>query len=1126
MIADLLGQLGPAGDALAELFGLRPPTGHPAVPTLDLAAFLGDPLAAVRAHWRTLVTDHADAVPALLTHVRDLLADAARGADPVTGSGTGEDPWLVPVVGPVALNVHRDEAGLLHVAVAARYVVETLGQGCTTVTTQVAVDLVVVDLDAGTASFLAGVVASLTARARRADEARIDLGDVMIVARHVGLAARWAPATGLRIGLDAPGLAVRSELGEVPIVLPTLGPGGRLTLDSAGWTSLEALAGLLIAHGGRLVGELARSPVPWLADLLGALGWTGTGGPRLSLEALAADAHAALANWLAQLLAAGSDALDSLVQAIGRALAGSATAFGRISGTGRPDDPWLVHLDALPGRPALAAWVLPDGPTRPATFVPDELKGWQPGLPGIGVDLLADALHADTSLSAVTRGLVTGRSRNDIVAGLAALRDRWVASDGLIVPPSSDPAGFSVHRRADLTAAELRAAVDLPGLLGTDPDTVVRVAVRRADDADPWPGAPPARIVDLRTAGLSPDAFALPTAATGEWFVALGDRDAARLAAGDADGTVGQAARLVRILGPFAALPGQLALVAEGGAGHAARLAADAVAEVDAVVTLGTPLGPVAFTVLDAAPGADALRLLTALLPPEDPAEPDDADLARARRLCGGLLELTGLADLARDLQPPVDGIAPPRAGLPSQAVFGVLGPDAVARAMTAAVSADLSVRAQARFEATVVAGAAAPATGVRVGVRLPVAATAADVVVDGHALVELAGVDLVGAGEGGPAGPSLSRTRSLRTHLELRRAGGWLVGGPDPTLAGARPEHELRWLEADVVLPLGGSSPPAAATIVLHEPTTFGVRRPRWVVQPSAAAAAASAVAAAGPGSDVATPALPEVRVLLSLVAAELEELAGLAGPGGPAPAVVELLEGLGVLAAGGGVPDAVDHLLHDPAAHVATSLADPLARAVLQSALDSLLGAVGGVSVDLATRTAAVTWSSTAGLAAWNLAATVAATGSASATLTVGGAGATAAGGLELRLDSAAGRVDLVVHRPGTASLTLPLWPTFDGGALLALLADLVPAELGRLGLEHLRRLDPGARPMVDAIYEAIGLLGALSPTTAERPVLLPVGLLRDPVAWLAHASSFGAAAAGATFSTPPGWPPSSMR
>ena len=85
------------------------------------------------------------------------------------------------------------------------------------------------------------------------------------------------------------------------------------------------------------------------------------------------------------------------------------------------------------------------------------------------------------------------------------------------------------------------------------------------------------------------------------------------------DGTVGQTARLARVLDALAPLGNDLVVVAIGGAGHAARVAVDTQAAVSDLLLVGTPLGPVSLSVLTTQPAADALRLLHRLLPAESP---------------------------------------------------------------------------------------------------------------------------------------------------------------------------------------------------------------------------------------------------------------------------------------------------------------------------------------------------------------------------------------------------------------------------------------------------------------------------------------------------------------------------
>ena len=68
--------------------------------------------------------------------------------------------------------------------------------------------------------------------------------------------------------------------------------------------------------------------------------------------------------------------------------------------------------------------------------------------------------------------------------------------------------------------------------------------------------------------------FSVSSAAAGEWVVALAPRSDATLGgATDPSGVVGQSERLIQVLQQLSSA-GQIALVALGGAGHAARLAA------------------------------------------------------------------------------------------------------------------------------------------------------------------------------------------------------------------------------------------------------------------------------------------------------------------------------------------------------------------------------------------------------------------------------------------------------------------------------------------------------------------------------------------------------------------------
>ena len=551
----------------------------------------------------------------------------------------------------------------------------------------------------------------------------------------------------------------------------------------------------------------------------------------------------------------------------------------------------------------------------------------------------------------------------------------------------------------------------------------------------------------------------MPDGAAGEWFIALADRPSARLVSGDPDGVAGQAARLARVLTPFS----DVVVVADAPSGHAAIRAA-APATVRAVITLGTPFGPISFTVLDDLPSADALRLLGALIPPDDPNELDDFALARGRGLLTALSDLLPLGDPGRELRSPAALVA---TAVPVHAFFGVMSRPAILAGITATVAAGLATRAVARA-----AVPRRPVSSAHVGIRLPVAAAGTSLTVGGHADLEL-----FGASEAG-----LTTERRLQVRLELRRADGWLVGGPGAGLgAGDRPSEAVRWVEANLSLALGSGA--STAAIVLHEASVFGIQRERWVIEPSA------------------SPLLPEVRVLLSLVADRLE-----APPAASAAvdALLEVLRGLDLLAAGGGaVPDAIGHLLFDPDTHVSGALADPAKRTRVASGCSQLLSGVAGITVDLTAGTADLHLAGAPGahgMLHWTADVQVTATGAASARLTLGSPGTTAAGGAVLVFEtSPLVRAALTWHRPGAAATTIPVWPDPDLAALEHAAVRLLPAECLRIAFEYLRALDDTARQILDVALDAIGLL-------SSGAVLLPAGLLADPRSWLEHESALG--------------------
>ncbi len=1079
VVTDLLAALGPAGNAISLLIGVQAPPSDPGVTLLDLQAFLTDPMHAVREYWLGLLQDHAAAVPDILATLRDLLADATRVVTGIAGSGTEADPWRVPIVGPITINVWTTAGNsTLHLAWAASYVMDTLGNGCTRVETAIAVTIAELDLAARSALLLPGADLSLVARARGRARAFVSTGPVTLSADHVGLRMRWRPASGFGVDVLTPNLAASIDGVEIPVVLPVFDAAGNITLDADGWDGVERLLALL-AH---------TAPVSWVQRLVDTLGWASAidGGdrPRLRLADLVTSPRDSVIAWLAALAFDDAGEFTQAIRALAQAISGSATATGRWEGEGTPLDPWRMSLLAADNAPALATWLVPNGPAGDISLAPDDVRSWRPGRDGLSPLQLETALLEEATIARDVADLTAGRTA--IAAGLSLLTERWIGGDGRIVPPTVDPSGVTVHRIDEVSRTALAASVDVSTLLGLTPDVVVHVAVLSTGEALPWPTAPANRIIDLRVAALAPDAFALPIAATGEWFVALGGRAACRLAVGDADGVSGQSARLQRVLAPFAALGVPVAIVAVEGAGHATVVAANAMAFVTAVVTIGTAFSPVSFTVIDDAVSGDALRLLRCLLPALDAAEPDDADLACGRDLVDGLVALLPLPDPAVELRPPVVPTVP-RIGLAVHAVFGVLSAARVFRAVTSIVASGMAGRAVARA-----ALPRATVTGIRGGMYLPLSVQSASLAVTGSVLVEL-----VGADQGAPV-PTVSTARSVTVRLAIRRPDGWLSGGPNGI--DAPPPAELRWVSATVVLPLGAGD--ADAEIVLHEPTVFGISRERWVIRADGGAV----------GSDVTTPALPEVRVLMSLVAEQLQA----AAVGTPAIAAVrDALIGLGVLdASGASIPDGIDHLLHDTALHVSDALADAARQVQLASGVQALLSAIPGVTVDLQARTVRLQTSSTPGAEGMVSATadiTATGTGVVTASFTLGSTGISAAGGVLVRVDNAPLRASLEWHAAGgVAPAVYALWPTPDVSGLTRALAQLLPGECARAGLEFLRRLDETARGLIDAALDVMGLLDTID-AIGNRRVLLPAGMVRDAVGWFTHRGSLGGSSGG---------------
>ncbi|MBA3553328.1 MAG: hypothetical protein H0W29_01020, partial [Gemmatimonadales bacterium] len=1084
LVGDLLARLGAAGPTLTRVLGL--PGSGSACP-LDPIAFVTNPVVALAQRWQCLL-GHPDEVRALLGDVQALLADAA----PITGDGSapkvGQGPWRLPLVGPVQLEVWHD-AATLHVGLSTTHSMDTLGQRCTVVETELRAELAEIDLAGHHARFATSFDARVQLRGRGSDAAVIPLGPFTFQSKPIALHLGWTAANGIVAAVDVREARLAWEeraLFQVPI--PVIAADGSVTLPPEGWRALEPIIGALAL----------QHPQPWVAELVRLFGWEpgqpGGSGMRVGLDELVADARAALTDWLIRLALDDLKLLPRALDLVAWIFSGTAEApGGLLTGLGVEADPLLLPLNSHPRSPALAVWVDAPPAATARIAVSADLRIWRPGDRGFPPAALAAAISAEAGVDPEVADLLRGR--NDVAAGLEAVAARWEATDGVVIPPPSSEGDDAIHLvgavdHRSLADVAVALVPDLAGL-GGQPPVVLCVAVGSAD-ASPFSAEAGDVVVDLTAPGLAAGAFSLPTAAPGRWVVALPERANALLGSDPpgSDGVGRQAERLGRLLDHLASLGQPLAIVAHGGAGHAAQLATSTRGAFEILVLAGTPVADVPLTALDAPPSGDALRLLAALLPPPT-TEPEDDDLSLGRRLVTGMLALARRADPAGDLRAPTP---PPAPGpTPTHRLFGALDPGTIERAMTAVVMARLSARARQRA-----AGEPEPTRAAWVSVRLPLpdmGDPGDPTVVSGWAQL-----DLVRAGRA-DEGVEIAKRPHLRTHFEVgRRDGGWLVGGPDIGRGtAAPPQLELRRLHLDFTVPLPGAgtvgdTAVVEAELVLHEARAFGIDRTRWRVHPLDA-------------SDGAVPLLPEVRALLS----------GAAGGWAAASEVTSVrlravLGALGVMASDGHLPDAIDHLLQDPDRFTDDIVATEAGRGRLVAALADLFGGGAGAVGSVLSWTADSA-TITADLAAGTLDIAVGAGVGSADVVALGVAGQFHYGPTaDVRLTATAGATGVLSFATGPFTVTLAdpfgagritLWPMgADAGATLArLVARFVPSEIARLGLDRLRGLDAGAQPVIDAVLDALRLLGPAS-STGHRAVVSPGRFLADPGRWLIDA------------------------
>jgi hypothetical protein len=1148
--ASLLDALGPVGDAVGVLIGLTDPPSGPA-PRVDPGALLNDPIGAIRERWRTLLAGPADTVRSVLGVWQQATAAAARRALPVTGDGSPATPYRVAVTDGVDLLV--TQSGNVLSVTASATLARPLALGAQALA-EVRVGLLRADLAAPSARLGTGLVAVLALSGVDGAPIRLVADGYGVSVAGLGARIAWDPTTGARVDpwLDAPHLLLDGLEGPLAgigvggpeaLALPPTVPPDLSGLGVELLGVVEDVAGALLGAAYRA--ERAHDAVAALLALaVEATGWGAQrpGRPRLSLAGLMADPGAELRRWARLVLAVdgGPARLPEAVLGLVARLLGAA-----LPGVGVDGVPWAL---ALPGvaaptppagggsslgfgidLPSLALTLGAPTPDRFGSRAPAALVGWRPGDPGLSGEVLAEGISLDAGVDDLLADALAGRG--PLAAGFAALVERWGGTDGVLaLPDDLVPAGVTAHRPSELphttrldSPLMTETLTEVWEALGGTPTRLVYVGVVVDGEPDLLPAAGAADI-DLTLADAPVEAFAVPgPAPAGTTTVRLAGK-AGAAASGGGDGFAGQVARLRRAFEGLTGGGTSVVLVAAGAAGRPAVQAAAGIAGVAAVVTVATPWSAVSLDDVDLDPAAGALRLLLTLLdladadlaaelaglPDAERAESsvDDEDLALARGLVGALLARDGRGDPLTELSAPE---LPVPAGLAVHAVIGSCAPDAVSRAITAAVAAALAGRSRRR-----VAGSGAGATQARLGLHLPAGLGAAAGGLRVAAGLDVDAIRLTATGIAGPA---------LRVRLRIAGDGRWLLGGPDRGRApGARP-LAVRAATLDLTVALAGwgvagaapgGAVVAGARLVLHDALAFGIRRPRWVVDLSSAD----------------SPLLPEARALLGGIAAQLG-----ADPDTAVAGLVDALTALGILdAAGGFDATTLGGLLADPGAVFTATLADAGRTAALTDGLRAMLGDLradagttvrfGSVTADLAGRTLAVSASADlvpgglrvdADLTAAPTGLTLTATLAAGGDLTIAGppAGALA---VTAALPTS-GRVALTVTgtlRDPRGPHEVVLWPPAPGtlDMLLALLPDAAAATALQAGLSALRStlagLDtPVPAGLVDAALTAVGLLRGSGDAVQ---VSWPSGLVSDPAAWLRNsAGDLGAALAG---------------
>lgn len=865
---------------IAALAGLAPPRdpANPAQPlagwphVLDTAKLVSDPLGAFAAYHRAVLLHPAFGWNFLFREIIELLPGVAAA---VSGAGTPDDPWRIPLgtpLGPLELQLVAWNAQTSGVAgdeqrlrLGLRLAASVAPVSFTWLAEVLAFDLPA----AGSGRVAAVGTQRLGVRVEPAFSGPLLGGlagtNLNASVQSANVQVDWTPGSAVhwRASLDTIRLQAGADVVAVPSIVfpPPAGfdlanPAGAAAVFGLTPATLEKLLLLLAAQATNALGPQAVRLTSMLGIHAQQSGlpadwptWIDPAAPGRMLT----DPLGALRGWLARMVTnAGADGVPHVqrwIEQLRTALLDldDAELMRRVTGAGTYDEPWTLPAP-MPGNPGASIahfhlWIGPDGPPN-AMYAGLEALAQA----AAQVDALLSVLQRVAEFDPDLRARLRSRSRAGLLTGLELLADLLERSDGVVPLASQQPqlAGWTHAAPVESEHWALptqAAAIDLVGAKVDEwaggaaaPRVVLLLApayARQVAAADVWtqllasPNTRGIKDVAARFALADPsipDPLTYPletVAAVADWYVA-------ELPGDDLPDWPQQAQLIGRIVDRLNVLrPGvSVTLVAHSTAGIAAREYAVAnPARVAGLISLATPHV-----------GAN-LPFLT------------DPDLADAVRIGGRLAPHFAVGSTRTAIErlmlaidgygvPAAGGIAQPRhfpfaAFDTSQSTLEIGGLRIYtigARASAAALLVPLKDATRALVQEIAAAPRAAPAylaVGASVPLKLPPPAP-------GEINAEVrAQFELLRMGLAAPAAPVLGGT--LRFSARLYRQGGWLLGSPSTVplaqeISDPRTAFEdvrLRELELGLDMSFTGAGAPAITNpwvrlydAALHGPT------------------------------------------------------------------------------------------------------------------------------------------------------------------------------------------------------------------------------------------------------------------------------------------------------------------